>query len=187
MFRITRPSTGELERLLTAARETEPTYPHLGATASEDLPSGYNHAPHHLVLGPTALFDRARDGLKTWQAHRGAGLEVHPGAEPAEGHTVLVTTRIGLLWVVAPCRVIYTVDEPDRFGFAYGTLPGHPETGEESFMVERREDVTVVSNEAFSRPADVLARAGGPITRALQLQATRRYLAALAEYVRHQE
>ena len=37
--------------------------------------------------------------------------------------------------VQAPCRVVYVVDEPDRRGFAYGTLPGHAESGEELFLV----------------------------------------------------
>ena len=37
------------------------------------------------------------------------------------------------------CRVASVVDEPNRFGFAYGTLPIHPEQGEQSFIVERDE------------------------------------------------
>jgi hypothetical protein len=54
----------------------------------------------------------------------------------------------------APCRVVYVIDEPRRRGFAYGTLPGHPESGEEAFVLEQRDDGTIASNIiAFSRPA----------------------------------
>ena len=42
-----------------------------------------------------------------------------------------------------PARVVYVIDEPLRKGFAYGTLPGHPETGEEAFIVEYRDDDSV--------------------------------------------
>ena len=53
--------------------------------------------------------------------------------------------RLGLgpLALSAPVRVVYVIDGPDRRGFAYGTLPGHPESGEEAFLVERRPDGTV--------------------------------------------
>jgi uncharacterized protein (UPF0548 family) len=36
--------------------------------------------------------------------------------------------------------VVWTVDEPNRIGFGYGTLQGHPESGEESFVVSREDD-----------------------------------------------
>jgi uncharacterized protein (UPF0548 family) len=61
-------------------------------------------------------------------------------------------------------------------------LPGHPESGEEAFAVERdRSDgATTVRIEAFSRPAETLSRLGGPLTRLVQRMATDRYLAALS-------
>jgi uncharacterized protein (UPF0548 family) len=75
------------------------------------------------------------------------------------------------------------VDEADRYGFAYGTLPGHPEQGEEAFVVERLADRTVFRIVALSRPAEWLARAGGPISRRIQRSTARRYLDALAAHV----
>ena len=74
-------------------------------------------------------------------------------------------------------RVVYVVDEPRRRGFAYGTLPGHPETGEEAFVVELQEgDEVTFTITAFSRPASRLARAAGPVGRRIQGWATNRYL-----------
>lgn len=42
-----------------------------------------------------------------------------------------------------PVLVVYVIDEPDRIGFAYGTTADGPESGEESFILERRDDDTV--------------------------------------------
>jgi uncharacterized protein (UPF0548 family) len=58
-------------------------------------------------------------------------------ASVGENETVILLLRAAGLWAPAPCRVIYVVDQADQFGFAYGTLPGHPETGEVAFMVAR--------------------------------------------------
>ena len=67
-----------------------------------------------------------------WGMLRGAGVRVEATTEVAAvGSEVIV--HLGP--VRAPCRVVYVVDEPDRRGFAYGTLPGHAESGEELFMV----------------------------------------------------
>jgi hypothetical protein len=64
--------------------------------------------------------------------------------------------------VVCPCRVVHVVDEPRRRGFAYGTLPGHPEQGEESFTVTHEADDSVVFRvAAFSRPATLSAGQAG--------------------------
>ena len=75
------------------------------------------------------------------------------------------------------------MDEPDRYGFAYGTLPGHPERGEEAFVVERDKTGAVFKIIVFSRPAELLARLGGPVTRRIQRTATKRYLDGLAAFV----
>jgi uncharacterized protein (UPF0548 family) len=87
---------------------------------------------------------------------------------------------IGALALRIPCRVIYVVDEPDRRGFAYGTLPGHPESGEERFLLQRLPEGRLeFAIRAFSQPATVLARAGGPVARGVQVAMTKRYLAAV--------
>jgi uncharacterized protein (UPF0548 family) len=102
-----------------------------------------------------------------------------PVAEP--GGLVLLGVIAGPVQITAPCRVVYVVQEPSRRGFAYGTLPGHPESGEEAFVVERHGDDTVTFTiTAFSRPATVLARIAGPAGRTIQHRITGRYLQALA-------
>ncbi len=60
------------------------------------------------------------------------------------------------------------MDEPDRAGFGYGTLPGHPEVGEEAFLVTRAGDGVWFEVTAFSRPARWYIHAAGPAARAVQ-------------------
>jgi len=58
------------------------------------------------------------------------------------GTVVLRRWGLGPLSLRIPCRVLEVVDEPERQGLGYGTLPGHPETGQESSLLERLADAT---------------------------------------------
>ena len=94
---------------------------------------------------------------------------------------VLLGIGVGPLRMRAPCRVVYTITEPQRKGFAYGTLPGHPESGEEAFTISQRDDGLVVFTiTAFSRPATIAARAAGPLGLLIQRHFTQAYLRVLA-------
>jgi uncharacterized protein (UPF0548 family) len=74
------------------------------------------------------------------------------------------------------------VDEPRRRGFAYGTLAGHPESGEEAFIIEHHDDDTVhFKVTAFSKPATRLAKIAGPLGAVAQRQITGRYLRSLGK------
>jgi uncharacterized protein (UPF0548 family) len=110
-----------------------------------------------------------------------AGLRVASSSSRAEpGAVVRLGWGAGPLRLTAPCRVVYAIDEPRRRGFAYGTLPGHPEAGEEAFVVEHHDDESVTFTvTAFSRPAAWTSRMAGPAGVAVQNWITRRYLRAL--------
>src|ERR1039457_635580 len=158
------------------------TYGEAGRTAGV-LPPGYHHQRRTAAIGsgPDA-FAGAASALLSWQVHLRAGLRVCASSARAEPGAVLILgLGAGPLRITAPCRVVYAVDEPDRRGFGYGTLPGHPECGEEAFIIERHADDTVsFTITAFSRPASRLAKAAGPAGRAIQRQITTRYLRGLA-------
>jgi len=102
--------------------------------------------------------------------------------DAAEGVVVKLSLGFGPLLISAPCRVVYVVDAEREGGFAYGTLPGHPESGEERFSVLWREedDAVLLCIRAFSRPANLLARLSGPVGHLVQERITTRYLRALA-------
>lgn len=160
------------------------TYAEVGATRDEPLPAGYGHVRRDVVIGHgRQAFEAAVDGLFGWQMHRRAGLGVVGSpTRAAPGATVELRAGWGPLHISLPCRVVYTVDEPDRQGFAYGSLAGHPERGEEAFLVRLSEVDEVRSGiRAFSRPASLLAKAGGPVTRAVQQYATSRYVQAMRD------
>ncbi|MFF0816860.1 DUF1990 family protein [Rhodococcus sp. NPDC003318] len=157
------------------------TYAEVGATAGP-LPPGYHHVERSRTIGRGRdTFDDAAARLMSWDLQRRAGLEVAAATPTAvTGARVTVRLRVGPLHTDAPCQVVYVVDEPRRRGFAYGTLTGHPESGEELFCVAWRDDDTVVLTvRAFSRSATLWSRAGAPVARAVQRHITDRYLTAL--------
>jgi uncharacterized protein (UPF0548 family) len=185
VFTLRKPDAEHLSHFLARQRTAPLTYTEVGATFADELPAGYHHTRAGTDIGAGApVWDRARAGIREWVAHTAAGITVVPPAAPiAEGTTVAVITSVGPLRVLAACRIVRVVDEPDRFGFAYGTLPAHPEEGEERFLVTRNAQGGVrFEVVAFSRPHDLPTKLGGPIPRRLQARATARYLQGLREY-----
>jgi len=171
--------TPELEGRL---RRAEPTYRETGQTRGV-LPAGYHHVRRCAVIGSGAeVFAGAVQMLFSWQVHLRAGLNVAPSSAVAEpGAVVVLGLGAGPIQARAPCRVIYVTNQADRQGFAYGTLPGHPERGEEAFIIRRHRDgIITFAITAFSRPATLRAKAAGPIGRAIQRHLTTRYIRALA-------
>ena len=113
--------------------------------------------------------------------HRGAGFRVVASAPRAAAGVVVVSfLGVGPVILRVPCRVVYVIDEPDRRGFGYGTLPGHPETGEEAFTVRitATGEVRAVVR-SFSRPGCALTRLAGPLGRAAQTVMATRYINTL--------
>jgi uncharacterized protein (UPF0548 family) len=170
---------------MTLARweSAELTYDSPGATRDDALPAGYDHLDIEESIGRgRTAFERAAEGLLTWRMHTGAGLRLVAASAERAAPGVLVVLRAGpgQVSLLVPCRVVYTVDDADRRGFGYGTLPGHPERGEEAFTIALTADGEVRARvRAFSRPAILLTRAGGPVTRLVQRFAARRYVSAL--------
>jgi uncharacterized protein (UPF0548 family) len=164
----------ELERL----RAAELTYAEVGLTRGR-LPRGYHHLSRSAVAGRgRARFEEVAQAVLGWEMHRRSGLAVRSADETVvEGGVAVLRLGFRPLAVDAPVRVVYVLDEARRKGFAYGTLPGHPETGEEAFVVELGDDDGVTFTiTAFSRPASFLARAGGPVGQAVQRWITNHYL-----------
>ena len=175
-----------MNRLVEALEATEPTYSDLGATLAGGRPEGFRHDRDEMELGHGhEAFRRAVEGLKAWEAHHLPGVRVFPKRQDIQpGATVAVTLGTTFLALLAPCRIIKVIDEEARWGFAYGTLPGHPERGEEAFVVSMSLDETVrFEVVAFSRPAALLVRLSGPIGRGVQKGGTNGYLRALRRFV----
>ncbi|WP_395704666.1 DUF1990 family protein [Rhodococcus ruber] len=156
-------------------------YPHVGATRGE-TPAGFRHAHLTSRLGSgDVAFRTAIRALESWNMQRHAGFRVdsHTPA-PRAGLEVRLDPPFGPVRWGAWCRVVYVVDEPNRRGFAYGTLEGHPISGEEAFVVERRPDGVVFGHiTAVSRPGRWFTRLGAPVLPLAQRWMMGRYLDAL--------
>jgi uncharacterized protein (UPF0548 family) len=97
---------------------------------------------------------------------------------------VAVVTRHFGFWSVNWSQIVYVVDEDRRFGFAYGTLMDHAESGEERFTVTLRPDGSVwYEIRALSTPRHALARLAYPLSRRLQKRFARESLAAVRRAV----
>ncbi|MFD3744912.1 DUF1990 family protein [Nocardia sp. NPDC058633] len=163
--------------------ETVPfTYPDVGATRTTS-PDGYHRFRHRRPIGyGRDLFERGADHILDYGMQKGVGIFRRADTETAQPGTELtVFLGLGPLGISAPCRVVYVLDEPDRRGFAYGTLPGHPEVGEELFAVEYdpTDDTVYGLVTAFSQPGAWYVRLGGPVVRLIQRWFAHRYLNTL--------
>lgn len=111
--------------------------------------------------------------------HSMFGADGTPFLVPGDTAVLVSSTPI-FSSVRSPVRVVYVIDEPNRKGFAYGTLPGHPETGEEAFVVEQAADGSVwLTITSISRPSSWFWWMTYPVLAAMQAYFTRRYFRAL--------
>jgi uncharacterized protein (UPF0548 family) len=97
------------------------------------------------------------------------------------GDTANLVVPFGPFHIGSPVRIVYVVDTPNRKGFGYGTLAGHPESGEEAWMLDQSDDGSVwLTIRAFSRPSTTAWWMVYPMLRVVQSVYTRRYELALA-------
>ena len=186
MFTLTKPSPAAIRRFLAEQARLEFTYADVGATSGKP-PAGFNvdHTRQKLGSGERT-FLAATGALQKWEQFHLSWLEAGPADTPINpGEVVAILARIGVLWSLNACRIVSVVDESgsvDRFGFSYGTLPGHAERGEERFLIEwdHGDDSVWYDILAFSRPRHPLARVGYPFARLLQKRFARDSAAAMS-------
>ncbi len=185
MFSLRKPTAESIRRFLAARSRLDFTYAEVGATQKKPH-AGCVVDYTRVKLGHGEdVFKRATLGLRRWEQFRVGWLWASPGDAPIEpGQCVAVVARALGLWCLNAARIVYVVDEPRRFGFAYGTLPGHVESGEERFLIEVADDDSVWYDIlAFSRPNHFLTRLGYPYVRRLQKRFGRDSAAAMARTV----
>ncbi len=189
MLSLRRPSTEMIRDFLTSQSKLGFTYRAVGATASKP-PAGYAVDHTRIKLGEgEEVFTKAKAALKRWEQFHLGWMEVWSPETPIQtGEVVAVIARNLGLWSLNASRIVYVVDEDEpiqRYGFAYGTLPDHAETGEERFLVERdRANGEVLYDIlAFSRPQLLLAWLGYPYVRRVQKRFGRESAAAMLKAV----
>ncbi len=174
MFNLTAPTEDVVRRFILKQKDSGFSYPEVGASATT-APVGYNVDHNRIQLGKgEATWQRATKAIRGWQMFSLPWVGFHwPSAPIQIGTDVAVSIHHFGFYSLNACRIVYVVDEESptkRFGFAYGTLAEHAESGEERFTVEwnREDDSVWYDILAFSRPRQALARVGYPLSRLLQ-------------------
>lgn len=174
MFRLTAPSEDEVRRFIAEQRASRFSYLEVGASAG-DIPSRYNLDHNRIRLGKgDVAWRRAVAAVSGWRMFDIPWVRLHwPNAAIQVGTDVAVSVHHFGFYSLNACRIVYVIDEDGstkRFGFAYGTLWEHAESGEERFTVEWRRDEDEIWYDllAFSRPRKMAARFAYPLSRKLQ-------------------
>ena len=172
MFSFIKPTRSQIDRFTAAARDTDFTYTHVGETRTEAGPPAYCIDHNTITIGHgEADFEKAKHAVRKWKMFDLGWVDIcWPDTPIEEGRTVAILIRHFGFYSLNAARIVYTIDEPDRFGFAYGTLRDHGEAGEERFSVRLDRETGTVAYDlyAFSRPNYLSARLAYPLTRMLQ-------------------
>lgn len=177
------PNSTEITGFLQRQEAATLSYPEVGQSSDLHFPPGYDHDSNRVYLGRgQADFERAKSLLQSWRMFPDDWTRVVPRTGQQTGSEVAVFFRLFGLWWRNCCRIVYTVDEPGRFGFAYGTLHEHVEMGEERFTTYLDDSGAVwFEIVAFSRPRHWLTRIGYPLARYFQ----RRFVRHAFEQMSH--
>jgi uncharacterized protein (UPF0548 family) len=189
LLSLRKPSAESIRRFLGDQAKLNLTYSAVGATAGQP-PAGYVVDRTRVKLGNgEQAFEAAKGALRRWDQFRLGWMEAGPAEMPIqEGQVVAIVARVIRLWWLNACRIVSVTDQAglvSRFGFAYGTLPDHAESGEERFLVEwyQADDSVWYDILAFSRPNSLLSRIGYPIARRTQKRFSRESSAAMQQAV----
>ena len=166
------------------------SYPDVTATRPADErwlpPEGYRVHEQTVRIGSgSAAWEAASAALLEWGVKTRSGFTVEPacggGVRVQQGANFRLIAAVGPLRIREPVRIVAVVDRPDRCGFAYGTLDGHPVCGEEAFVVHRTPEGEVdLTLRSLTRPAPRGAwRTVFPALLVAQRIYRRRYLRAL--------
>lgn len=126
-------------------------------------PSGFRAYERTVPVGHgSAFWESAVGELLRWGVKTRSGFDVVPdggaGRRVEPGGSYWLIATIGPWRVREPARVVAVEERPDRCGFAYGTLEGHPVSGEEAFILSRTSgDDVLLTLRSLTRAAP-----GGP-------------------------
>jgi uncharacterized protein (UPF0548 family) len=174
VFSLTAPTEDEVQHFISKQKDSSFSYPAVGASATA-VPAGYNVDHNRVQLGRGEnTWQQALGAIRAWRMFSMPWVNLHWQSAPiVVGTDVAVSVHHFGFYSLNACRIVYLVHEGGavkRFGFAYGTLAEHAESGEERFTVEwnRADDTVWYDILAFSRPRQMLARLGYPLSRSLQ-------------------
>jgi uncharacterized protein (UPF0548 family) len=179
-WRLRRATPPELAALLERCSSDALSYESVGISIGHDpLPPGFHRRAWSTTIVGADAFERGCAALRSWAVHRCAGFQVATDGGIVVGSNVALSAPLPIGFIDATCRIVALIDDPDRYGFAYGTLPVHPELGEECFTITRDSGDTRFDIVAASVAVNRLARLVPPAANRLQDRAARQYLKAM--------
>ncbi len=166
IFQLRFPSPEQLDALKLAQQNEPLTYP-----KNAQVLNAYDYDDNRVLLGEgDATFAAAKQAIRHWAVAEGSWVRIYSDKTPIEtGQIVVMCAHLFGFWWLNAARIVYTVDQPRAFGFAYGTLTHHVESGEELFQVEMDDEGKVWYRlRAFSRPRYWMVRLTYPLARIFQ-------------------
>jgi uncharacterized protein (UPF0548 family) len=152
--------------------------------AWSEHPKGYRRHTVTLTIGHgRERWEESVAAVLDWQIKTRSGFTVESFTDEIrarENADYRLSARFGPVVVHEPVRVVAVVDQPTRCGFSYGTLDGHPVSGEEAFIVHRAVDGEVwLTLRSLTRASRGRWRWAFPILLIAQKYYRRRYRQAL--------
>ena len=189
MFSLLKPNQQTIHEFLANRANDNFSYQEVGASRFEK-PAGYNIDHNRIQIGSGENdFAKAVEAVKRREMFNFSWVELHPSNIPIEvGANVAVLINHFGFWSLNANRIVYVLEEHGevgKFGFAYGTLSEHGESGEERFSVEfhRQSGKVWYDLFAFSKPNLLLAKIGYPLSRYLQKQFAEESQKAIQKFV----
>jgi uncharacterized protein (UPF0548 family) len=211
VFYLLKPGDRQVEGFRSKAAGTDFSYAAVGTTRTEKLPAGYVVDRNRIELGSgREIFDKAVAALLRWDMFDLGWVKLLSQKSPQEGLVVVIRSAHMGFWSLNACRVVYVIDEREgtagggeektgspfkagspfkegtvTFGFGYGTLRDHAESGEERFLIQWDKSTDAVSYDilAFSKPANIIVGLGYRVARSMQLRFARDSKAAMQRAV----
>lgn len=179
------PNQVTLDQFLSNMQQTPFSYEEIGSTRIDkhsgitkaqtpkinETLKGYTIDYNHAYIGEgEKVWEQAILALKHWKHFPPSFTKIYCTATSIKkGTIVAVMIKILGVWWRNSAKIVYVIDEPNRFGFAYGTLLEHAEQGEEAFWIEKDFDGKISYHlRAFSKPKFWAARLAYPLTRHYQ-------------------
>ncbi|WP_455133167.1 DUF1990 family protein [Microbacterium aurum] len=175
--RLIRQRNAHLLTALGVAPSTDPEE----VTWEPGVTHPFRAAQSETVIGRgDACWQRAASEVLRWGVKTRSGFAVASPHDVMPGERLTITARLGPFVVREPVEVVAVIRQPDRVGFSYRALPGHPVRGEEAFVVHRHADAVLLSIRSLTAPAARGPwRPAYPLLRVAQVIARRRYRRAL--------
>ncbi len=181
---LKKPTPEQLKKWLDARKSEDLTYAFPKATQDKEFPSGFDHDRNACLLGVGDIaYKKAKEALQNWVMFPSPWITLFPPPIPfEEGKDVALVFHLFGVYFYSNARIVYLINEANRFGFAYGTLQSHIECGEEAFFIERKENGEVwLHIQAFSHPNHWLVWLGKPVARYYQRKFIRDGFAAMKQ------